>query len=62
MKKMRNVLVWVLCKGEMKANCLGMKGAIVNSEQLQNTLRLCERTIIKRIILKGTPSLGLTQL
>ena len=62
MKKMRNVLVWVLCKGEMKAICLGMKGAIVNSEQLQNTLRLCERTIIKRIILKGTPSLGLTQL
>ena len=62
MKKVRSVLVWVLCKGEMKANCLGMKGGIGNSEQLQNTLRLCERTIIKRIILKGTPSLGLTQL
>ena len=34
MKKVRSVLVWVLCKGEMKANCLGMKGGIVNSEQL----------------------------
>ena len=71
MKEVRGILVWVLCKGGMKANCLDMKGGIVNSEQLpEHTGFLWKlykdtsagRTNIKRIILKGALLLGLTQL